>query len=281
MQIFQFSYHFPSRFTQCSPNENFCIRISSFRGLCNLGFKPRIPNLQRPNEAVEEQWFQKNSKLLEQFQKSSQHPRSNGVHIIFLEGSSGAGKKEILNRLQKTGFCTYSDPFGKYLQDEKKSPPSHKWEEKMYKYLDSISLQKQGPPMKNKIVFLGRSPLSSLIYSNPTTNLELAKFKNLIAEIKERFSASFLFCKTEPMIILQRIHGRFELSTDEQKELAKQRKENDEDYIHQILQKYDYLLQQDLFDAVLDTTSTKQAAAALLRMLDLGFKFQIPSDTEK
>lgn len=53
-------------------------------------------------------------------------------------------------------------------------------------------------------------------------------------------------------------------------------KEDENEFLIQMNEEYDYWNKKGFFDAVLPTISTKQASANILRMYGLGFRLEFP-----
>jgi len=74
--------------------------------------------------------------------------------------------------------------------------------------------------------------------------------------------------------VKQRLAFRFEFSSDQEKEIRTLLGEQNEEFITKISETYQDLKKRKeiLFSDVIDTTSTKQSTAALLRLFGLGFQ---------
>lgn len=66
--------------------------------------------IERPNSAIEKEWFKESAEI------SSRRKNSKGLHFVFLEGSAGCGKNDVLNRLSKMGYQTFSKSFVQLFQ---------------------------------------------------------------------------------------------------------------------------------------------------------------------
>ncbi|ELR12518.1 uncharacterized protein ACA1_028530 [Acanthamoeba castellanii str. Neff] len=113
-------------------------------------------------------------------------------HFVFLEGSGGAGKKDLLWRLNKMGHEVVFHPYLTFLLDSQYPyTPTRdhdilqvRWGNKIINALENIaSLSKTGKAYKSNLVFVHRSPISSYHYARDRNPDEAALYLSLMRQI--------------------------------------------------------------------------------------------------
>eukprot|EP01130_Rhizamoeba_saxonica_P002220 TRINITY_DN1206_c0_g1_i1.p1 TRINITY_DN1206_c0_g1~~TRINITY_DN1206_c0_g1_i1.p1 ORF type:complete len:220 (+),score=37.88 TRINITY_DN1206_c0_g1_i1:211-870(+) len=191
-------------------------------------------------------------------------------HIIFLEGPSGTGKKDILWRLHNIGYTVvvlpYLDHAMQFDIDSIKIPEiANEWEQKLVSHLEqSLKMSEH----KDQVVFVHRSPFSVNIFKGIDENSN----KHL------PFSSSTIMCHADEIRIMERVQARPYMEVDE---IKKQYIEilQDNDKKNNIEERYASIMEKRDFDSRLNTTSVKQATANILTQcgLDFNFQFKRPS----
>ncbi|PRP82790.1 hypothetical protein PROFUN_10005 [Planoprotostelium fungivorum] len=254
----------------------------------------KAPKVERPNQRLENEWFSTSVDL-------SARRQSSDYHIVFLEGPSGSGKGDPKSTSNTNPLITL------------------KWATDMMNSLEDIQKRAQSGELKDKVAFVNRSFLTPYILSTVRDgqNKQYQYFQDVMWETH---SCSVVYCKSDPGQVLQRLLGRYELLPDEQKAIRRVLGEYDQDDIQAITSRYALLEDQvsggqtmmnvkaamrdsitttediqqvvseiepnqNLVDAILHTTSTKQAVAAMLRYYGIGFtfdlsKFKVPPNEE-
>jgi len=132
------------------------------------------------------------------------------------------------------------------------------------------------------VVFFARSLLSPVVYSStfPSTPTSPLLHLDVVKEIQQVYSVSHVLCKADPILVSQRLGGRYTFASDEDKVLLQQLGETDSSLQQEYDTRFNKLEEWGLFDAQLPTTSTKQATANILAMLNIkptfDFKFSSP-----
>jgi len=203
---------------------------------------------------------------------------------VCLEGVCGTGKKDLLARLEKMGHATLSPrlPFESLTTSFDKS-----YQERWLQNWKAAVTKKSATPgsVKDNLVFVLRSPVSVLHIFHPSSNtVPQTITKNtfaMIGQLKQDLNFSVVLCNTELDVLQQRLAGRYQLGTEQEKQLCTYYGELNSKYVEQVNSKYKVLLdkfnhsaQERQFsglEAVINTTSTKQSTTALLRLLGLSF----------
>eukprot|EP01116_Phalansterium_solitarium_P001733 TRINITY_DN11542_c0_g1_i1.p1 TRINITY_DN11542_c0_g1~~TRINITY_DN11542_c0_g1_i1.p1 ORF type:complete len:295 (+),score=65.99 TRINITY_DN11542_c0_g1_i1:114-998(+) len=230
---------------------------------------PSKSAVDRPGLGVEKVWFPTSDALAGRVEAA----KKRGTPLfVFLEGPAGSGKTELLRRLERLGYRTIAVPF---VEHAAQHPPGRlralRWASEMLRQLDEIVRSNKEAPVKDAVVFVARSPLSTEVYAP-------GDLPDVMADMRQVFDCAVILCHAEPVILLQRIAGRYELSPHEQKDVRSRLGEPDDVAQQSIAwDRYGQLEAKGSFDAVLPTTSTKQATAGILRLLGLGFKWTPPT----
>eukprot|EP01132_Coremiostelium_polycephalum_P007382 gene7382-9067_t len=254
-------------------------------------------NTQRDSLSVEKEWFQPNKKLEDALENAKQ---KNKPLYVYLEGPSGAGKQQLIERMSNIGYKTISNPFFSFVKQSNHSGNvnlSKQWDKFL---IDSILKEEKENPIeniKNNIIFVHRSPiLSPIIYNQkeplPILNEEeedeidqkqIDKFNEIVESIKKQYQddriknstisnqeSVTIYCKTPIELIQQRIGGRYHFYEDSDIDIVYNFKFKEyQDFSFKV---YDRLVQsQQCFDGVLDTTSIKQACPSLLALFNIYF----------
>jgi len=237
---------------------------------------------KRESDDVEKQWFKPKESLESELERSN---KENKPLVVFLEGPSGSGKRQLLERLENTGYHCIIKPFidlAKENINEINSTTNFniKNQSKLYDQLITKNLNNSlknnsnsnsnNSTFKNNLIFIHRSPISSIIYDNNNNNIE-----SIIKYIKEQksnekdYNIVYVYCKTPVELIQQRLGGRYHFNEDNDNELVA--KLNITDLQEPSQDIYESMEKESVFDGVLDTTSIKQACPSLLAMFNIYF----------
>ncbi|EFA83586.1 hypothetical protein PPL_02652 [Heterostelium album PN500] len=234
---------------------------------------------RKQQEEVEKDWFKPNQVLKKYHDDliAKELP-----HVVYLEGPSGSGKAQLLERLHKLGYETIAQPYLHFTMEPVNQKPSKtqqtNWANDINNQINRFLQKKQS--IKNGLIFVHRSPLfSSTLYSNLCEFEDVDKaVSHINSEYKENsnnndnYGESIIYCKTPEELIEQRVQGRYFNSDDV--DINKTMKA-----LKQSIDVYDRIEKENnIFRATLDTTSVKQSCPGILAMFDIYFtlspKFQ-------
>lgn len=142
---------------------------------------------------------------------------------------------------------------------------------------------RKGQPHKDNIIFVQRSPVSLWVHDvsrmQPPSRTNV--WLRVADEVKSQFSCSTVLCHTEDIKLKQRMAERMFYAENEAKLIRTALREEDAEMQQLYESKYKELQEKEWIDAVVQTTSVKQAQAQILTMLGLddwqAFKDSIPS----
>jgi len=225
--------------------------------------KRSFSNVSRGSAKVEQDWFPQNKSLIDSLRHSQS---SNMLHFSFVEGSSGTAKSDLLRRLERQGYKTVYAPFPSNFSE------FQNWSEKLDKEIGTIKLQFNSGILrpKNNLVFVYRSFLSSWGIFGQNKSFALQQ----MYEFKKSNSSAVILAKADELIAQQRVSkflldsigGQVPIVGDLVNQSIQKVKETNE--------RYDELLSTDLIDAILQTTSVKQASNGILRLYGIDFSFK-------
>jgi len=203
---------------------------------------------------------------------------NNEPLLLFLEGPPGTGIPQILSRLNKIGYYCIFRPYVPFIIEKFQkcgySPNgvlvSHLWNADLLTQLEQTKqLHSQDPKrFKEDIVFVQRSPMTSLIYS---VTEHRPYFTDLIYHITKTYNTAFVLCESDMIRIHERIGERNYYAVGNEKVIREQLNEENQQALEEIHDKYKKL-KETLFDTSLTTTDTKQAVANILTMCGIEFR---------
>ncbi|KAN0031490.1 hypothetical protein ACTFIV_005354 [Dictyostelium citrinum] len=226
-------------------------------------------NSIREEGSVEKEWWKPTDNLSDALEKSKAQKKPL---FVFLEGPSGSGKQQLLERFSNIGYQTIQNSFFKHSLS---SPPTT-FDNTLNQSIESIKNSNNKNEIKNNIIFIHRSPISSIIYNkinnNNNDNEKLIKEIKEIKEINnENYNSIYIYCKTPIELIEQRLGGRYHFYEENETELLE--KLNIKSQQEQSYEIYDLLEKESIFNQTLDTTSIKQACPSLLANFNIYFSF--------
>eukprot|EP01112_Ceratiomyxa_fruticulosa_P008806 TRINITY_DN2282_c0_g1_i2.p1 TRINITY_DN2282_c0_g1~~TRINITY_DN2282_c0_g1_i2.p1 ORF type:complete len:173 (+),score=35.22 TRINITY_DN2282_c0_g1_i2:330-848(+) len=140
---------------------------------------------------------------------------------------------------------------------------------KVKQIVETLNNEHNTRKFSNNLVFL--------LHSLPTLSQHTQHFERWYQDIqsyKDSINASIVYCKTDIDLKKQRVEGRYELADEEQKKIMESNGDVDDTKQQQIERVYEKLENTPgFFDAILMTTSTKQAVPNIMRMLGIQFSF--------
>ncbi|KAN0045404.1 hypothetical protein ACTA71_005782 [Dictyostelium dimigraforme] len=241
---------------------------------------------KREEGSVEREWWKPTDSLSEALEKSKAQKKPL---FVFLEGPSGSGKQQLLERLSNIGYKTIQNSFFKHSLSSTSSTSST-FDNTLNQSINSIknnsnnnnnnnnnNSNNNNEEIKNNIIFIHRSPISSIIYNNNNNNNNEKLIKE-IKEIKEvnneNYNSIYIYCKTPIELIEQRLGGRYHFYEDNETELLEKLKiKSHQEPSYEI---YNLLEKESIFNQTLDTTSIKQACPSLLANFNIYFNVQFP-----
>ncbi|KAL6079759.1 hypothetical protein QOT17_000872 [Balamuthia mandrillaris] len=220
------------------------------------------------------------------------------LHFVFVEGPAGTGKKDFLWRLRKIGYRVLHGhsfvPLAAQLDYHKANTRLHaqvEWTQRLLSGLRSlknealeIQTKQQQPTFKDNIVFVHRSPLSSYLRLR---HEEEAKqgiapsssrfFLELMRECQKEYSTSLIVCKSDIIRMKERLAERyFDAEQESEQRIRELLGEQNEDEMNKWVQLYNKLAEDQSegpVDGIVDTTSTKQAVAQILKLYGIEMKW--------
>jgi len=146
---------------------------------------------------------------------------------------------------------------------------------------------RKGQPHKDNVVFVHRSPVSLWVHDvsrmQPPSRTNV--WLRVADEVNTQFSCSTLLCHAEDIKQKQRLAERMFYAENEAKLIRIALHEDDAELQQLYQSKYKELQDKEWIDAVVQTTSVKQAQAQVLCMLGLddwqAFKDCITTSTDK
>ncbi|KAF2078135.1 hypothetical protein CYY_000519 [Polysphondylium violaceum] len=238
---------------------------------------------KREHDDVEKQWFKPKESLSSELERSNKESKPL---VVFLEGPSGSGKRQLLERLSNTGYHCIIKPFIDVAKDNAKDilQPSSSFDiknqSKLYdqlikdnlnqSLLNSSNKSKDQAAFKNNLLFVHRSPISSIIYDKGNNQIEsINKFIQQQKQQEKDYNVVYVYCKTPVELIQQRLGGRYHFNEDQDNQLVSKLNITDLQEFSEEL--YSTMEKESVFDEVLDTTSIKQACPSLLAMFNIYF----------
>lgn len=248
----------------------------------------------RSANTLEDIW--KHNKLL--VAKKSPHK----LHFVCLEGSCGTGKADLLGRLQRQGFRTVVNRYyehamemrcttgssrsatqaahqihqhlkqggvhgirgkGAFMAQPMPLLSAHLWAAKLIDALREHSQAKAGGVVyKENTVFVHRSLLTPVIYG-------VEHYSDLFDEIRHEYNISLIGCYSDPIRQAERVGERLYWAEGIEKEIRTELE--NEEKMRLTNELYELYERRGYFDAMLPTTSTKQAQVHLLSMCGIDF----------
>eukprot|EP00013_Stygamoeba_regulata_P023356 CAMPEP_0177657564 /NCGR_PEP_ID=MMETSP0447-20121125/16266_1 /TAXON_ID=0 /ORGANISM="Stygamoeba regulata, Strain BSH-02190019" /LENGTH=349 /DNA_ID=CAMNT_0019161955 /DNA_START=51 /DNA_END=1100 /DNA_ORIENTATION=+ len=213
---------------------------------------------------------------------------------VFLEGLPGTGKASVLQRLKRMGYTTIHIPFidmttvllEQYdinLSEEPQGTLNHlllqvriAWGGAIVGELER-ALAGETPP-KDNVLFVHRSLLSAHVNSShalPFDEVELAEkddmfWKKAATCLAETYDVATVMCESDLQCRRERIGGRHYMADEQEKIVRGHFGDPDADNVDRWQATlYSELQAEGWFDTKLYTTDSKQATAAILRLLGI------------
>ncbi|EGC37369.1 hypothetical protein DICPUDRAFT_150028 [Dictyostelium purpureum] len=228
-------------------------------------------NSKREQLSVEREWWKPNKDLSLILEKSKQEKKPL---FVFLEGISGSGKQQLLERLSNTGYKTISNTFFKDSSNLKDTNFSNHFDSNLKLSINQLN-NSNLESIKNNLVFVHRSPISSIVYNNINNKELFSLIKDQILKEKENqinneINSVYIYCKTPIELVEQRLGGRYHFYDEKELDLLEILKIQDNQ--DRSVEIYEQLLENNLiFNQTLDTTSIKQACPSLLALFNIYF----------
>ncbi|GAM24325.1 hypothetical protein SAMD00019534_075000 [Acytostelium subglobosum LB1] len=230
---------------------------------------------RQQNEEVEKDWFKPNDRLIKYHHDITTTRKQ--PHVVYLEGPSGSGKAQLLERIDKLGYQTLCTPFLSFSLDHNGADVStsitslqSSWDQLIEQRITEIIKSKQ--QLKNDMLFVHRSPISSVIYSALMRGDDrLIKATTMLVDgLSAERGNSIIYCKTPIELIEQRVEGRYHFYDDNQKAIVDRL--HSKQYLQKSVEMYNALeSHSNVIRATLDTTSIKQACPGLLALFNIYF----------
>jgi len=212
-----------------------------------------------------------------QQQQTVDHP----LLFVFLEGLPGSGVQSILHRLSKLQFSTHYLPFPTISLLERTSlqvqPTIHdvRYNAKLLDILElqQNAYQQDSRKFKERLSFIGGSVFAPYLYFRQhSKSSSLNHALQLWNEVKDIYQVALIYCKADAVTLQKRlVEEMFSSGRNEVTSLP----EFDTERLSQQIECYSNFFEQQQEDehqicnAILHTTSTKQAIAALLAFLQI------------
>ncbi|KAM9954508.1 hypothetical protein ACTFIW_003108 [Dictyostelium discoideum] len=266
-------------FTSSTIN-NICLKNKIFgESLTSLSSLKFYSKSIREEGSVEREWWKPTDNLSEALEKSKEQKKPL---FVFLEGPSGSGKQQLLERFSNIGYKTIQNSFFKHSLSSPPTSPTSSFDNTLNQSIELIKNNNNNnqDEIKNNIIFIHRSPISSIIYDNIINNKNdneklIKEIKKIIEINNENYNSVYIYCKTPVELIEQRLGGRYHFYEDNETELLE--KLNIKSHQEPSYEIYNLLEKESIFNQTLDTTSIKQACPGLLANFNIFFSFQFPT----